>query len=508
MNELVKHLGIEDQEKIKELDLLQDLSLSPKAKVSNGLSDDQNNGMAAILQWLYTFKGSRNENNFFALRGSAGTGKTTLLGQLLKEIDNTKYRSSRICICAPTHKAKKVISVKTGWKNSETLQALLGLKLDVNLDDFDVNNPVFSPQGDRKIKDYDLVLIDESSMINTELYKTIVDCSKQSGAMILFIGDVLQLNPVKEYNISLSLTTPIHSYTLTQIMRQGAGNPLIELLDIVREDIINNTQTYLSVLQGMPNNMNSKGQGYMSTKDSSKFAEILNSTFNSAEAIEDKNYCRYISWTNDSINRTNKYIRNTIFNYQTTLEVGEILLSYKTVIQDEDILVVNSDDYVIEKVEEIVISDYTYPLQVLLVDLKGIDTGKTTSVCILKRDEQNYKNYQSVYCEELETAKAKRGRAWIKFYKFKSECLVLENMEYINPYTRVKELIKKDIDFGYGITAHKSQGSTYNTVFVNYKDISNIVTFEKNDKVGAEIMKKRLLYVALSRASEKAYIIL
>lgn len=505
MNEFVKSLSQEEQD---ELNILNNKEILPLTPIKNGLSDDQNNGMEAIINWLYTYKGSRNENNFFALRGSAGTGKTTLLGQLLKQVDNTKYRSSRICICAPTHKAKKVISVKTGWRNSETLQALLGLKLDTNLDDFDPNNPTFNQIGDRKMKDYDLLLIDESSMINSELYKTIVECSNQSGCMVLFIGDTLQLNPVKEYHISPALTAPIHSYTLTQIMRQENGNPLIPLLDILRDDIINNTQNYLDILKGMPRNINPAGQGYIATTDSIFFGEQMNGIFLGDGFRDDKNFCRYICWMNDTITLTNQWLRNKVFRHTVTAEVGEILLSYKTVSRGDDVLVVNSDDYVIEEIENTIVSDYEYPLQVLRIRLKGIDTGTESIILLLEANKENYENYTRVYESELLTAKAKGGRAWKKFYDFKSTVLISNKTSFTNQLTKKVEIITKDIDFGYGITAHKSQGSTYNTVFVNYKDICKIVEYEKNDKMGAEIMKKRLLYVALSRASDKVYIIM
>lgn len=503
MNEFVKKLNLDNETmfQLENLDKEDILPLEDKRK-TNGLSDDQNNGMDAILNWLYNYKGSRNEDNFFALRGSAGTGKTTLLGVLLKSIDNMKYRSSRICICAPTHKAKKVISVKTGWRNSETLQALLGLKMDINLDDFDPNSPAFSQIGDRKIKDYDLVLIDESSMVNTELYKTIVECANQSGTMILFIGDTLQLNPVKEYNISPALTAPIHSYTLTQIMRQGAGNPLIELLDILREDIKNGTANYLDILKGKPTNINEidgKSIGYIMTKDSNKFAEYMTEVFQSQEFENEKNHCRYISWTNDSITSTNRWLRTKVFSCIDTIQKDEILLSYKTVVKDDDTIIVNSDDYRVLDVTDSIVSDYEYPLQVHVVKLEGIDTGAKTTIILLKRDAANFKHYQYVYNDILMEAQAKKGKAWRKFFEFKAEVLVSEDMVYNNPVLHKDEKIKKDVDFGYGITIHKSQGSTYNTVLVNGKNINN----NPND-----IERKRLWYVALSRASEKAYIIL
>lgn len=186
MNELIKHLSKEKQDEVEALKKEDTLSLKVDP-LYESLSQDQKNGLQAILFWLNTYKGTKNENGFFALTGSAGTGKTTLLGVLLKMLPKS-YRDSRVCICAPTHKAKKVIQEKTKWRNSETLQALLGLKLDINLEDFDVNNPAFSMIGDRKMRDYDFVVIDESSMVNTDLKTTVEEVCRTTGTLVLYVG--------------------------------------------------------------------------------------------------------------------------------------------------------------------------------------------------------------------------------------------------------------------------------------------------------------------------------
>lgn len=510
-NELLRKLNEElpsndkiDLEALSGLESKDNLPLieSPKSL----LNEDQTTGLNTILNWLYTYKKSRNENAFFSLRGSAGTGKTTLIGQLVKEIDRNKYSSGRICICAPTHKAKKVILSKTKWPNGETLQSILGMKLDVNIEDFDPNKPEFSQSGQRKIQDYDLLIIDESSMINTKLYELLIDCAK--GCMVLFVGDHVQLNPVKEFNVSLALTSPVNSYTITTPARQKVGNPLLDLLNLLREDIENGTDKYYEHLKEFPADVNSNGEGYQVCTDRKKFADYMILVFNSEDFKQDKDYVRYIAWTNDAITKTNRWIRSSIYGFKdSTVEKGEILLSYRTVVEKEEAIIVNSDDYIVEDVKPYLVSDYSYPIQALAVTLKCIDTGLKANLFIVEREDQNYSNYTSVYDEHLTEAKAKR--AWSKvFYPFKNHLLITDTVKYKNAYLTEEKIIK-DIDYGYGITAHKSQGSTYNTVFVNYNDIAQIVTFSKpQERMEAETMKKRLLYVALSRASKKAYLIM
>lgn len=452
------------------------------------LNDDQTKALGTLETWLYNPIKTKDESLFFALTGAAGTGKTTLMDSFLKRL---KYpiNPHRVCICAPTHKAKKVMKEKTNWGNAETLQALLGLKLDTSLDDFDVNNPSFNPIGDRKIKDYDLVLIDESSMINTDLYITICDCAKATGTKVLFVGDIKQLNPVKEFTISPALISPINKYDLTMIVRQSNTNPLILLLDVLRDDIENNTTNYLKYIHNNPSQFNEKGEGYH-VMEAVQFASELAIGFNSVEFKENKNHCRYISWTNESISKTNKYIRDKILACNELLQVGELMLSYKTI---QDVLV-NSDDYVIESITER--TKENWEIQTWSVKIKCIDTDIISEVEIVVPLAENYKIYIDAHEQMLDTAKSRRGRAWVDFYKFRDKYILLEPLTTFR-YGKNVLVAKKDIDYGYGITIHKSQGSTYNTVYINGKDINRNQT---------ESERLRLWYVALSRASNKAII--
>lgn len=72
----------------------------------------------------------------YTLDGAAGTGKTTIAREF---ISNLKASKTQLAVTAPTHKAKKVIQDATDFK-SQTIQKLLGLRPDVNLDGFNPNN--------------------------------------------------------------------------------------------------------------------------------------------------------------------------------------------------------------------------------------------------------------------------------------------------------------------------------------------------------------------------------
>ena len=78
-------------------------------------------------------------------------------------------------------------------------------------------------------------------------------------------------------------------------------------------------------------------------------------------------------------------------------------------------------------------------------------------------------------------------------YEFKKKYLLAANI--IN--ARGVSIYDRDIDYGFAITSHKSQGSTYDNVFV---DVNNMV-YDINGKpyVGIDDMLRRL-YVACSRS--------
>ena len=66
------------------------------------------------------------------------------------------------------------------------------------------------------------------------------------------------------------------------------------------------------------------------------------------------------------------------------------------------------------------------------------------------------------------------------------------------------EVIKKDIDYGFGLSVHKSQGSTFDNVAVDLTDITWYQSLKGYKKAYDINMRNRLIYVALSRARKKA----
>lgn len=128
-----------------------------------------------------------------ALIGSAGTGKTYMIREVIRRCGLSK---SVIGLAAPTHKAARVLRASTGYSTS-TVASDLGLRLNTDVTDFDINNPPFDPLAEKKIKQYKLYIVDEASMIGINLKTLIERECEQFGCMLILWVMLINFNQLK-----------------------------------------------------------------------------------------------------------------------------------------------------------------------------------------------------------------------------------------------------------------------------------------------------------------------
>ena len=432
----------------------------------------------------------------FTLSGFAGTGKTTIATDFVRNIRGT------IAVTAPTHKAVRIASNTIGVEGS-TIQKLLGLRPNTDLADFDVNNPQFDAIGNVYIKDYKYVLIDECSMINSNLFDRLVKEAEYYNVKLFFIGDPYQLPPVGEH---YSRTFNVKNrYNLTQIVRQASDNPLVSLLEIARDSVMNKSDRIVREIDKRKTNYNDHTmQGYIVAHDE-HYAELLNDKFTSAEFERNIDFVRYLAFTNEAVLATNKYVRRLLFGDTTTILIqDDLLTSYSTPVDEfNSPIIVNSEDYIIYEIAE-----YTnkYMIKGFLVRLRSINGGKLTNRLFIldHTDQTNLERYIAVYFSLLGKAKTAknpvvRRDSWDKFWQYKHYNLLMTDI-----VTRNKEMVaRKSVDYGFGLTVHKSQGSTFDNAFI---DANNIIYKKNGQPYYNTNLRNRLLYVALSRARNTAYI--
>ena len=153
---------------------------------------DQTAALEEMYDWAET------DELFFKLRGWAGTGKSTISKSFLDGLYEVNNRLARaIVVSAPTHKAKRIIGDKTG-RSACTIHSLVGIRPNLDLEDFDPAKPAFASVEDEiTMNNYTIVLIDESSMLNDNLTDLIKDLATRYNTRVVFVGDLLQLPPVK-----------------------------------------------------------------------------------------------------------------------------------------------------------------------------------------------------------------------------------------------------------------------------------------------------------------------
>lgn len=173
------------------------------------------------------------------LAGYAGTGKTFLLRSLLAELSE---RGWRVLLTAPTHQALAV--ARTGLPlevEAMTIHAALGLSVREN----DDGSTHVTSRARAKVRGFDLVVVDEASMVGRELYQTLM---RERACAVLFVGDPGQLPPIGERE-SLAFTEVARRITLTEIVRQAEGSPLIAIAHAIREVATNGRRLTLDVIR-------------------------------------------------------------------------------------------------------------------------------------------------------------------------------------------------------------------------------------------------------------------
>jgi hypothetical protein len=420
------------------------------------------------------------------------THNTTMIKKVLEN-----YHGG-VVVSAPTHKAKKVIINTTG-KEGQTLHGLLGLRPDVDLDNFNPNNPKFNPIAIPKITDYNFVIIDEASMINQELYDLILEKTKNSRTKVLFMGDPAQIPPVgeKESVVFNQVTNDFHQ--LTKMERQNDTNPLAFIYDALRNN--------LNKLDGgfeRRTNMNELGEGVIFTINKRQFRKAILEKFKSEEFQQDTDFCKVIAWKNDTVMQSNQIIRNELFGEKTDIvEIGDILMAYRSITDEKQRynIIENSADYRI--VEKSALEENAYGISGYRVKLsENLARGglKFQDVFIINaNDHETLHLYAQMHDFFRDMGKVNK-KAWNKYYEFRRCNLLMKTIDrFSNGQLRGSgDIIVKDLDYGYAITGHKSQGSTYTHSFVMLNDMENNWILKERNQI---------FYVAITRPSVSATVL-
>lgn len=405
-----------------------------------------NNDQTRLVYQLFKFWNDP-ARQYFVLSGQAGVGKTTCM-RFFKDVLKKQAPDIKICMSAPTNKATAVLNdaVNDPDLTYKTIYSILGLRMQANGEFKELTD-----SGEDKISDFDLVIIDEGSMVNTKLIEYIKKKTALADTKIVFIGDKQQLPPVNEtespiwtmFNIDYELTEVMrHQNSILEFVQsiRGNKNPIFESPG--KEVLIANEDEFVTKIE--------------------EFARIGHFHDGKAKAI---------AWRNVTVDFLNKLIRDN--NKKTKspdrFVIGDRLVVKEPIMGDGDRIVAATDEES-EVIGVEVVRHMKYPtLKAWRVQmLMDHSCSRVTTYVIHEESEEEFQRMLGEF---------KDNKRWDLFWKLKEAF--------------------GSVSYGYALTAHRSQGSSFMYTFV---DAGDIMLNHKTDE------RTKCLYVGCSRASKQLWV--
>ena len=436
---------------------------------------------------LATFLLSKQNYTIFLLRGFAGTGKTSLVGALVKTMDSLAQKS---ILLAPTGRAAKVFSLYAGHPAYTIHKKIYRQKSFSNeMTNFSLND---------NLNTHTLFIVDESSMISNDglsgssfgsgrlLDDLIQFVYSGTGCRLILMGDTAQLPPVGEEespalsaDILKGYGLEVQEIGLTQVVRQLENSGILWNATKLRRYIAE--ENFLSLPK-----VRLKGFADIRILPGNELIDELNTCYGRDGMDETMVICR----SNKRANLYNNGIRNTILDREDELNSGDMLMIAKnnyfwTEKNKEIDFIANGDIAVVRRVRrtkelygfrfaEVLLSfpDYNdFELEANLL----LDTLHSESPALPK--ELNDKLFYSVL-EDYADITIKKER----MKKMKAD-----------PYYNALQ-----IKYAYAITCHKAQGGQWKNIFLDQGYITE-------ENIGPDYF--RWLYTAFTRATQTLYLV-
>ena len=462
----------------------ENLSIIIKKNLQNQLNKNQ----LLALDKIISFIENKTNDEIFTLKGYAGTGKTYIISNIVKNLWKAK---KSVLLLAPTGRSAKVLSSYCK-KEAYTIHKEIF---------YTKNNFSGRLEFTLKVNKHKntLFIVDEASMISTErgdgiglFAQSLLDNIIKyvySGfkCKLLLIGDVAQLPPVKS-NISYALESDylekeyeksICSSELTDVIRQEKESGILSFATSIRNKIENKFFEDINFNSDRFNDI-------IKVEDGEHLMNLIQDSYD-FYGIEET---AIIVRSNKRANLFNKSIREKILNNENSITVGDLLMviknNYFWLNNKRDIGFIANGDII--KIEEIYEIKEIYGFRFAEVKISMVDYPKILpfeTVLILdslfiNTPSLDFNHMNQLYQEILKDYMSIKTK-----YK---RYLAVKNNKFFNAL---------QVKFAYSFTCHKSQGGQWSSIFLEYPFLPN----------GMDEDFFRWLYTAITRAKNKLHLI-
>ncbi len=431
------------------------------------------------------FMTDSDERCVMILRGSAGTGKTSLASVIVRTLLDLQYK---ISLLAPTGRAAKVFSLNSGQPAATIHRSIYRERTFAGLDGkFNLNANLYRNR---------LFMIDEASMISL----TSVNSTFGSGCLLddliqfvynerncrmLLIGDKAQLPPVGEAESPALRTDVLAAYglkvyecDLNEVLRQSQDSGILYNATIIRQMITHDQATALPKIRF-------KGFADISIVPGDELIESLSTSY--AEVGIDETMV--ITRSNKRANIFNQGIRNMVLGREEELTTGDMLMVVKNKYKEKQAeglsFIANGDRAIVRSVRN-VRELYGFRFADVTLSFPDYDNTEEDMIVILDTltteapaltHEQNEQLFQQVLADYADVP--------LKSDRMKK----IREDDYYNAL---------QVKFGYAITCHKAQGGQWAHIYLDQG-------YMTDEMLTPDYI--HWLYTAFTRATEHLYLV-
>lgn len=430
------------------------------------------------------------------ISGNAGTGKTTVIRAILDNIERVHGVGTSFLLLAPTGKATERIKVQT-QKPAATIHSFLAQNGWIN------DNFTLKRNGGKRIQDVNTIIVDECSMIDLNLFATLIRAINWNSVQrLILIGDPNQLPPI------------------------GRGKVFVDTIDLLKKNYPDNIGTLTDNVRQLVNRVLQNGCGILELADIFIQENQQTGDAEKLKVAKEKIFERILLHGNGDIDKD-----LSVYFWKTQDELEQSLI--KVINNDLGILQQSWFDVMKENPETIqIISPYrgefygTGSINLLMQKtfksfgltklLDGIGYSDKV-IQIINRPKSN-----AAYAYDYKARQAVRAEIYngeigiVGPHPFDKKVYRLErfkvnfsgktrqdfsynygkNLGQCNGKSIPEQKVLDNLELAYAISVHKAQGSEFDYVYI---------VLPQRD---SHLLSMELLYTALTRAQKKVTVFL